>query len=242
MKNKFFFSVLICFLITTASCKKDNFKGPDAAFSGTIKDSVGGKLIEQDMLNGTNIEAYEHGYARPTALFWGFKIDGEFRNNMVFANTYNLYLRNGNFFAITKMNFEIKPGDNMYDFLVVPYLRIKDADIKWDKTANKIIASFKVEGGKSTVNLKRIALYAWSDSYVGDPFKFAIQGGEDVQAFEPSILPNSSTSYTLSIDLNANNKIFKSGRNYFFRIGALADVSNQGRVLYNYAPYLEITL
>jgi len=241
MKNKIFITTLICFLIATASCKKDNFKGPDSAFFGTIKDSTGGGLIEQDMLNGTNIEAYEHGYANPTALFWGCKINGEFRNNMVFANTYDLYLRNGNFFPITKMNVEIKQGDNVFDFLVVPYLRIKDVDIKWDKTANKIIASFKIEGGKSMVNLKRIALYAWSDIYVGDPFKFAIQGGGDVQAFIPSILLY-STSYTLSIDLNANNNSFKSGRNYFFRIGALADVSNQGTVRYNYAPYVKITL
>jgi len=242
MKNTILLSTILCFLIAFSSCEKDNIAGPDAAFFGAVKDSVGGALIEQDMVNGTSIEAYEHGYITPSAMYWDFKINGEFRNNMVFSNTYNLYLRNGNFFPIKKMNFVIKPGDNSYDFSVVPYLRVKDAVIKWDKSSNKIIASFKVEGGKSMVKLKRITLYAFSDIYVGDPFKFTNGGGGDSQSFEASITPNSATTYTLFIDLAANEKSFISGRKYFFRIGALADVSGLGTVRCNYASYVSITL
>lgn len=242
MKTTTIISVAISMLIAFSSCEKDNMAGPDAAFFGAVKDASGGALIEQDMLNGSSIEVYEHGYEKPKAMFWDFKVNGEFRNNMVFANTYDLYLRNGNFFPITELDFDIKPGDNSHDFLAVPYLRVLDGKIDRDKTNNKITASFRIEGGKNTVKLKSIALYAWSDIYVGNPFKFDINGGEDTQTFETSIHPNANITYHLSIDLTSNASQLVSGRNYYFRIGALADVSEMGSVKYNYAPAVKISL
>jgi hypothetical protein len=245
MKNIIFVSVILCFLISVSSCEKDNMAGPDAAFFGAIKDSVGGGLIEQDQLNGSRITAYEHGYETPTSQSWYLKINGEFRNNLVFSNTYDLILRYGNFYPIEMKDFVIKPGDNPYDFIVVPYLRIKDAEIKWDQTANKIIATFKVEGGKPSVKLKKYALLAFTDMYVGDAFKLNNSGGGDSKSLSPAITPNPATIYTLSIDLTANSKTYKTGRSYFFRIGAIADgsaSSGLSGVKYNYAPYLKITL
>jgi hypothetical protein len=245
MKNIIFISVILCFLMTVSSCEKDNFRGPDAAFFGAARDSVGGGLIEQDQLNGSRILAYEHGYDTPTSQSWFFKVSGEFRNNMVFSNTYDLFLKNANFYPVTIKDFVIKPGDNQYDFNVVPYLRIKEPEIKWDQTTNKIVATFKIEGGKSTVKLKKILLFAFSDIYVGDPFKYSNSGGGDSKSFSPTIVPNGSVSYTLSIDLTANSKTYKTGRTYFFRIGAIADgtaSSGLSGVKYNYAPAVKITL
>jgi hypothetical protein len=217
-------------------------EGPNATFFGAARDSVGGALVEQDMLNGANIVAYEHGYETPGALVWDFKVNGEFRNNLVFANTYDIYLRNGNFFPYSIKDFVINQGDNQYDFMVVPYLRVKDADIKWDQASNTIIATFKVEAGAPIVNLKQITLYAFSDMYVGDPFKFTLIGKTFSQLFKPTISPDPSTVYTLTIDLAANEKTFKSGRNYFFRIGALGDGAGLSGIKNNYAPYVKIRL
>jgi hypothetical protein len=245
MKNIIFISVILCFLMTVSSCVKDNMAGPDAAFFGAVKDSIGGGLIEQDQLNGSRILAYEHGYETPTAQSWFFKITGEFRNNMVFSNTYDLKLRNANFFPIEMNDFVIKPGDNPYDFIAVPYLRIKDAEIKLDQTTNKITATFKIEAGTPKVKLKKIALFAFTDMYVGDPFKVVNSGGGDTKSFSPTIKPNPATVYTLTIDLTANQKTYKTGRSYFFRIGAIADgTANSGLsgVKYNYVPYVKITL
>jgi hypothetical protein len=242
MKNIIFIGTILCFLISFASCEKDNFEGPNAAFFGAVRDSVGGAFVEQDMISGGNITAYEHGYPTPFAMFWDFKTTGEFRNNLVFANTYDLYIRNANCFPVSVMNYEIKPGDNYYEFWVVPYLRIKDAEIKLDQSSNKIVATFKIEGGKPMNKLKQLTLYAFSDIYVGDPFKFAVSGTGWAQTFKPVITPDPATVYTLSIDLAANNKIFKSGRDYFFRIGAMADNAGLKSVKTNYAPCVKIEL
>ena len=77
--------------------------------------------------------------------------------------------------------------------------------------------------------------------YVGEPFKYAIQGGGSTQSFSPSVWPGEKV-FTLSIDLNANSSNFKSGRNYYFRIGALADARDMGNIKTNYAPYVKIRL
>ena len=47
---------------------------------------------------------------------------------------------------------------------------------------------------------------------------------------------------TLSIDLGQNADVLKYSKNYYFRIGALADVSGVGTVRHNYAPVVVIKL
>ncbi len=240
MKNIIFSAAILCLAIAISSCEKDNMAGPDAKIFGSVRDSVDGSLVEQDMINGSKITAYEHGYETPTAQTWDFKVSGEYRNNLVFSNTYDLKLQFGNFFPLLLPDVVIEPGDNLFDIVVVPYLRIKDAQIIYDQAANKIIATFRIEGGSPAVKLKKISLYAFSDMYVGDPFKFTNTGGGDLKTFNPTILPDPSTIHTLSIDLSVNEKNMKTGRSYFFRIGAQADNSNLGSVKYNYAPAVKI--
>lgn len=227
--------------MTLLSCQKDNFDGPDSSVYGGVIDSKTGELIEQDMLNGSRIEVYEHGYSNPTAMYWDFMISGNYRNNLVFSNTYDFYLRDGNYFPIEMLDVNIKKGENKIDFKVVPYLRIINYSIDYSQQENKVTATFSIEAGSDVVKLKRIRLYSWSDQYVGEPFKFDINNDNDVMDFNPTINPD-NTVYTLSIDLKKNSDIFKSGRNYYFRVGALADVQGQGTIKYNYVPFSKITL
>lgn len=224
-----------------ASCEIDNFDRPDAEFFGAIKDSVGGTLVETELINGSVIQAYELGYPTQVAQNWVIKNNGEFRNNLVFPGKYDIFFRNGNFFPYTISGLEIKPGQNQRDFLVVPYLRIKNSSITHDKAANKIVATFTLEAGKPNVKAKAVRLYAFSDIYVGEYVKFNTAGTGFTQSFNPSKVIDTST-YTLSIDLAANTNFFKAGRNYYFRIGALADVAGVGTIRHNYAPNVKITL
>ena len=66
--------------------------------------------------------------------------------------------------------------------------------------------------------------------------------GTDKQVFSPSTAINSADIYTLSIDLGQNADVLKYSKNYYFRIGALADVSGVGTVRHNYAPVVVIKL
>ncbi|MBL7968439.1 MAG: DUF3823 domain-containing protein [Prolixibacteraceae bacterium] len=242
--KKIVYSILtgICFFALFSSCERDNFDAPSASFYGAIKDSVGGGLVETELINGSQIEVFEKGgYATPVSQKWLIKNNGEFRNDLVFANVYDINLANGNFFPYRINDVEIKPGQNQRDFQVVPYIRIKNCVITHDKAANKIVATFSLEAGKSRVKAKAIRLYAFTDIYVGENVKFNTTGTGFTQSFSPSKIID-ATTYTLSIDLAANSSLLKPGRNYYFRVGALADVSGVGTVRHNFAPYVKIAL
>lgn len=242
MKNIIYLIFTIVFLtMFFPSCEIDNMPGPDASFYGAIKDSIGNGLVETELVNGSVIEAFELGYPTQMTQKWLIKNSGEYRNNMVFAGKYDIYLRNGNFFPYTLPGVSIQAGDNQHDFMVVPYIRIKNCTITHDKTANKVIASFSLEAGKPTVKVKSIMLYAFSDIYVGNNIKFSTAGSTFSQTFSPSKVID-ATTYTLSIDLAANSTLFKTGRNYYFRVGAMADVKGVGTVRMNYVPNVKITL
>ena len=60
--------------------------------------------------------------------------------------------------------------------------------------------------------------------WVGNNVKLTLNGGTDKQVFSPSTAINSADIYTLSIDLGQNADVLKYSKNYYFRIGALADV------------------
>ncbi len=242
--KKIVYSILtvICLFALLQSCEKDNFDAPNASFYGAIKDSVGGALVETELINGSQIEVFEKGgYTTPVSQKWLIKNSGEFRNNLVFVNTYDINLANGNFFPYRINDVEIKAGDNQRDFQVVPYIRIKNYTITQDKAANKIVATFSLEAGKSKVKVKAIRLYAFTDVYVGENVKFNTTGTGFTQSFSPTKVID-ATTYTLSIDLAANTSFFIPGRNYYFRVGALADVAGVGTVRHNFAPNVKITL
>jgi hypothetical protein len=77
--------------------------------------------------------------------------------------------------------------------------------------------------------------------YVGENVKFNTAGAAFSQSFTPSKTIDNST-ITLTIDVAANAALFPAGRDYFFRIGALADIAGVGTVRHNFAPYAKITL
>lgn len=234
--------ISFCSLFILASCERDNMDGPDASFYGSIKDEKDGSLVEQDITQGTVLEAYEMAYENPSTQNWVIKNNGEFRNDMVFSNTYDIYLRNGNFYPIEDKGVKINPGNNQRDYTVTPYIRIVNCKIEHKAADNKIVATFSLEGGKGTEVVDHIRLYAFSDMYVGEPIKFDVKGSNVKKDIKEAILP--STVYTLEIDYATtdNEKFFKTGRNYYFRVGAKAALSGLGTIRHNYAPHVKITL
>ena len=256
MKRLLNLFLLSCCLFTLVSCdmfKIDNYEAPNASIFGKMKDSVTGEAVETDIQNGTAIRAFELGWIEnPTSRTWVVKQNGEYRNDMVFAGRYDLEIINGNVFPITGDNiikdFEIRKGDNHYDFTVTPYIRIKNTNIQ--KNENVITATFNLEAGDSSVKLSSINLYAFTDIYVGEFVKFDLADPDKEpdaswipsysKTFDTSIDISSATTYTLTIDVSEYTKYFKYKRNYYLRVGALADVSGVGTIRYNYAPYVVI--
>jgi len=245
-KTLYYLSLITSVILFASSCEVDNYPYPDAQVFGEIQDIEGGALVETDLNSGSVIGAYEQGYEVPELKNWYIKQNGEYRNNLVYSNTYNFVFQNCNFFPHSVDGVVIKPGANEIDFVVTPYIRIKNLSITHDAGANKINATFNLEAGQPTVTLSQIRLYAFTDMYVGEKVKMNLADGtgEPRISFSPAATIDPATVYTLSIDLAANTDIDKFGihRNYYFRVGALASQSGVGTIRHNYAPYVVIAL
>lgn len=229
------------------SCTLDNLDGPNAQITGAIRDSIDmTTLVEQDLVSGSTLQTYETSYATPTPYSWKIKEDGTYTNNLVFSNTYDFVLSNGNFFPYSAEGVVINQGNNTKDFFVYPYIRIKNPKIVLSQDKTTVTATFSLEEGKPGVKVNTVQLFAFSDIHVGNPIKFTLKGS-NFQKKLNNLVIDPTITHTLSIDLTANSNLFKTGRNYFFRIGAIAGVlpipaTVSGTIRYNYAPNVKVTL
>ena len=232
------FLAISCCLFALASCEIDNYEGPDASIHGYILDEKTGDPVGTDIENGSEITVVEQGWANPQDQKWKIMNTGEYRNEMVFAATYDVRFENCNFYPATFNDFVVKKGSNSYNFEVTPYIRVLNPSITLN--GNTVTATFSLEGGKGTEKLKEIQLFVFTDKWVGNNVKAPLEGNGYKQTFDPSVDINSATVYTLTIDLTEEAETFKYSRNYYFRIGALADVSGVGTIRYNYAEPLTV--
>ena len=223
-------------LASLTACMKDNYDGPNATIHGRFLDASTGELVGTDINNGNSIKVVERGFeGHSQTQTWNVMNTGEYRNNLVFAATYDVTLANGNFFP-TQEVLEVKKGDNEKDFKVTPYLRILNPSIT--KNGNIVTATFSLAAGSSEVNVKSVRLFAFSDQWVGNEVCYNVGGGTDRQEINAAV---DGSTYTLTIDTAANSTYFKyTNKNYYFRIGALADVSGVGIVRHNYSPLVVI--
>jgi hypothetical protein len=212
------------------SCELDNYDAPDSALYGSIIDSETGELVQSDIISGTQIELIEVGYENPSTQRLIVKVDGTYRDNMLFSGTYKLPpIMGGNFVPqadtlILKIN-----GETKHDFLVQPYIRIKDANISIDGT--KITATFKLE---QTVEnkVKEIGLYGHISPSVGEP----LQVGKKSKRLNQVV--DADEEFELVLDVRTD-KDFEKGKAYHFRVGAIIDAD---QAEYNYAPAVRLTI
>ena len=62
------------------------------------------------MENGNAIKVREHGFTNATDQTWYITNTGEYRNNMVFAATYDVRFENGNFYPFEVKDFVLSQG------------------------------------------------------------------------------------------------------------------------------------
>lgn len=208
----------------------DNYEEPTAGLYGNFIDEETGDLVQQDIIRGTIIEITEHGYDPVTPQYLIVKNDGTYANSRLFANTYTIQPVRGNFKVVDPQEVEIK-GQTELNFMVTPYIRIKDAEIT--KEGSIIRASFKLEQ-TSVSNVLKIGLYAHLDPHVGEPMQLA-KVEENVSAI---VDPNQT--FTLEMDIFDDPDLFNNeGKTFFFRIGALIDVPE---AKFNYTSAVSIDL
>jgi hypothetical protein len=220
----FFAAVALC-----SSCgldEIDNYEQPNAGLSGRIIDDETGELVQQDIIRGGVIEIIEQGYVTPQYLI--LKVDGTYANTRLFANTYTVQPKRGNFKVVDAQEVNIK-GQTTLDFRVIPYIRIKEAQIV--RNDNIITATFKMEQ-TSVSNILKVGLYAHPDPNVGEPMHIARKEVNINAVADPNQV------YTIQLDTFSDPDLVE-GKKMFFRIGALIDVPE---AKYNYAPTVNIQL
>jgi len=231
--------LISCCLFALTSCEIDNYEAPNASIHGSIIDGKTSELVGMDVQEGGELKVVELGFENPQDQSWRIMNTGEYRNDLVFAATYDIRMENNNCYAFVEKDVVVKKGDNTKDFKVTPYIRIKNPKI--EKNGNQIVATFSLEGGKGDEKLASLQLFAFSDMWVGNSVKFRLSGGTDKVDFGIPVDIDSSQTYTLTIDIAANQSSFKyTGKNYYFRIGAKADIPNVGTIRYNYSALVAI--
>lgn len=213
------------------SCEKDNYDAPSAELFGTFIDAETNEPVQSEIVQGAVIQIIEEGWVSGQTNITQtlvVKHDGTYRNSMIFPGEYKISAVQGNFQPIAPIeNFEIK-GSTKLDFLVTPYLRIKNASIV--RNGNIVTATFKVEKTTSD-NIARIGLFSHPNIAVGTNTSLVMSESTSDLNSDPDKI------HTLQIDLNNPN--FIAGRSYYFRIGALSSASG---ARFNYAPAINITI
>jgi len=229
--NSFKYIIFFIVLVLVYSCEIDNYDAPNAELHGTFIDAETNEPVQSEIVQGAVIQIIEHGWVQNQTNITQtlvVKNDGTYRNSMIFPGEYKISAVQGNFQPIAPIDtFEIK-GSTKLDFVVTPYLRIKDASIV--RNENIVTATFKIEKTTSD-NIALIGLFSHPNMAVGTNTSLVMsQSTTDLNSDPEKI-------HTLQIDLNNPN--FISGRSYYFRIGALSSASG---ARFNYAPAINITI
>jgi hypothetical protein len=218
--------------------KLDNYDGPNATLKGGIIDAVTGELVQTTIQTGSTLKFKELGWAEGGILTRTIMESGEYQDKLMFAGRYRLEFSECNFYPFVIDEIILDKGDNVRDFQVTPYIRVKNVNVRQE--GDKIVATFSLQAGKPEVKLSRVQLYLSTDMYAGEPYTgFPLEGETFRQSFSPAVDIDDNTTYSLSIDLtnDSNKAYFKYKKNYYFRVGAMASVSGVGTIRCNYAPY-----
>lgn len=232
MKSIKTFSIALASLFLLGGCELndlDNYEGPNAAINGAIYDKETGELVQQDIINGMQIEYIEHGFENPQTQYIVVKNDGTYRNNLMFAGDYTIRPVRGNFVPVEAEEIVVK-GNTVKNFEVQPYIRVRNTKI--EKQENKIVATFNLDQ-TVTNNVSRIGLFAHQEPNVGAPLNTVSS------VVNLNEVTNDVTLYRLEINLEAHAGTLKAGNKYYFRVGALVDAPE---AKYNYAPPVQIEL
>ena len=221
--------IILLSVFALSACELDNYDRPAAGLSGKFIDSETNELVQQDIIRGTVVELREHGYDQVAPQNLVVKNDGTYQNSLLFANTYTVEPKRGNFISVAPQEITLN-GQTVLDFKVIPYIRIREATIT--KSGTKVIASFKLEQNLIN-NVKKIGLYAHNNPSVGEPMRQAAAEQELNAVSDPN------QTYTIELDLPANINALKPGNQYYFRIGALIDAPE---AKFNYVQAVRLTI
>ena len=163
----------------------------------------------------------EEGFDTEEAQSWYMKPDGTYVNKLVNIGNYRMHSLEQNFYPVENLPFEIKKGDNVVDFTVTPYARIKDVSFSYDATTKKLVAKFKVEHADPAKTNSMTVKFLVNNSRwvgVGDEYNFIDEASATME--------NAPAGMEITLMVDKDGKNFKYKKPYYLRIGAVATGTN----------------
>lgn len=155
MKNQFSKIMFLAGLFMFSSCEYDNFAQPESSLTGNVVydgDAMGVRN------NGPQLELWEDGHALKTLIPVFIRQDGSFSASL-FDGEYKL-VRKGDSPWLPQFQDTILikvNGDTKMDIPMTPYFALKN--VSFQRSANKLTASFTVNKVVETANLDNVRLF-----------------------------------------------------------------------------------
>jgi hypothetical protein len=218
-------------LMALASCKVDNYKGPNAAIYGTVINSITNKPLQTEQPNGTRISMTQIDYSnkRIANFFWG-KANGTFENAKVFSGTYLVVPVNGPFFPADTQKVQIRGRTNV-DFKVIPYLTIMVQDSA-SNSSNGVTTRYSITRSQTGGNISKCGTIVSLSSHVSH----AVNNKSLSVIHDLTNVPDNTILSTQFADTLHG---LKSGKTYYIRVEAITNGSN-GQ--YNYSPVMKLKI
>lgn len=267
----------VAMLASCSMFQLDNYEGPNAEVSGKFYDMVTGEkqgvevaynapyaswgYYDYQTLTTGALVVTELGYVSPTwggdpaeykaegEQYWLVRFDGQFVNTRIFAAQYRFSTKMLPFYEpdASKNTFTIEKGKNVVNIGVLPFCRIKEPVITFDKATKKVIAKFYVElTDPSRANkISSVSLCGNTQLFVG--CKYQNLAANDASATAKNVTPGELV--TLEIDANTSTELFGKNKNTgadyvqdrYFRIAAMAEGNGYNTdKLYNFSATFKL--
>ncbi|MCQ2183867.1 MAG: DUF3823 domain-containing protein [Bacteroidales bacterium] len=231
--SKLFLAIAVASLPFVSSCRKDNYKQPNAAIYGSVIDIDTGEPIYQDIGdNGSRIQLKQLGFETGAYKYLNFKSDGTYCESNLFAGTYSFGTpSNTNFISDGEEEEIYIKGNTCHDIVTSPYLRINVDSIVFVAKKKRVEATFTLEAPSPMFPaVKNIGLFCSDNPNVS----FSLCNTKVTQ--DVGSVVNDQTTYVLRMDVS-----LLSDGNYYFRVGALSDAP-EAKYNYSEATALHIVI
>ena len=259
----------------------DNYEGPNAKVSGKLVDAETGELIGVEAAFSQEIDWANVDWATWTFPMitvskgslvvnelgwkdkegnevyedqrWFIRFDGRYRNDLIFAGDYRVFFKELPCYE-TDQVLSLKKGENPnQDLKALPFCRIVDPRISYDKAENKVKATFKVEltdpsKANAIMNLK---LCGNVQLFVGATV-FNMVSADDAGAKKDGFswgtmtFPACQPGEEVTLEINGNDPknadLFKYNQVRYFRIAAMASGNGYNtQQAYNFSPIYKVS-
>ena len=259
----------------------DNYEGPNAKVSGKLVDAETGELIGVEAAFSQEIDWANVDWATWTFPMitvskgslvvnelgwkdkegnevyedqrWFIRFDGRYRNDLIFAGDYRIFFKELPCYE-TDQVLSLKKGENPnQDLKALPFCRIVDPRISYDKAENKVKATFKVEltdptKANAIMNLK---LCGNVQLFVGATV-FNMVSADDAGAKKDGFswgtmtFPACQPGEEVTLEINGNDPknadLFKYNQVRYFRIAAMASGNGYNtQQAYNFSPIYKVS-